>query len=58
MNIGARDRTISGGNAPAAASVVHCILAELVKPWLRHLRTKVSVPATSFLRAAGEGNKT
>lgn len=59
MSIGPRGRAISGENAPAAASAVHCVLAELLEAWLRHLRPKVSVGgATRFPRAAGEGNKT
>lgn len=49
---------ISGGPAPSAASVVLCVLAELLKAWLHYLRSKASVSlAAGFLTVASVGKK-
>lgn len=49
---------ISGGPVPSSASVVLCVLAELLKAWLHHLFWKASVSlAAGFLTVASVGKK-
>lgn len=49
---------ISGGPAPSTASAVLCVLVELLKAWLHHLRSKTSVSlAAGFLTVEFVGKK-